>query len=217
MLDTFTFAFIERAVQILMGVGHPTMTNPAAIHLTYPDWVHSFVNWEKSYRDVEDRVRLVIDLARENVMCDGGGPFGAAVFDVEAGRLISVGVNLVVREHNSVLHAEMVALMMSGQRLSSHTLCGPGMPVHEVTTSCEPCAMCLGAVPWSGLVRVVCAARDEDARVIGMDEGEKPVNWIAGLEKRGIEVRRDVLRNEAAGILRQYKENGGFIYNGRSS
>ena len=33
----------------------------------------------------------------------------------------------------------------------------------ELVTTTEPCAMCLGAIPWSGLSSVVCGARDQDA------------------------------------------------------
>jgi predicted metal-dependent phosphoesterase TrpH len=60
----------------------------------------------------------------------------------------------------------------------------------------------------------VCGARDEDARRIGFDEGDKPTNWIANLERRGIEVVRDVARAEATSVLEDYAKSGGMIYNG---
>jgi hypothetical protein len=68
--------------------------------------------------------------------------------------------------------------------------------------------MCLGATPWSSV-------RDEDASAIGFDEGEKPIQWVPALERRGITVVRDVLREEAASVLRECVENGGEIYNAR--
>jgi tRNA(Arg) A34 adenosine deaminase TadA len=73
--------------------------------------------------------------------------------------------------------------------------------------------MCLGAVPWSGVSRLICGARDEDARRIGFDEGSKPTNWIGELEQRGIVVVRDVLRQKAVKVLEEYKASGGPIYN----
>ncbi|HVG38584.1 MAG TPA: nucleoside deaminase, partial [Pyrinomonadaceae bacterium] len=88
---------------------------------------------------------LAIALARENVERGTGGPFGAAVFEAAGGKLIAVGVNLVVPLNNSTLHGEMVAFMMAQHRLASWTLGGEEMPRHELFTSCEPCAMCLGA------------------------------------------------------------------------
>ena len=73
--------------------------------------------------------------------------------------------------------------------------------------------MCLGAIPWSGLRRLVCAARDEDARAAGFDEGAKPCDWAEEFLRRGIAVTRDVMRREAASVLETYARGGGPIYN----
>ena len=201
-------------MQIRVGAGRPTMKTPPEIHLSYPEWVPPLLNWDKSYSSVDDRMDLVIRLARENVKRNTGGPFGAAVFDVTSGKVVAVGVNLVVREHNSVFHAEMVALLMACQRLSSHTLSAPGMPVHEMTTSCDPCAMCLGAILWSGAKRLVCGASREDAVRVGFDEGPVFPESYRYLEDRGVEIERGVMRSEAAEVLDFYHECGGEIYNG---
>jgi tRNA(Arg) A34 adenosine deaminase TadA len=75
--------------------------------------------------------------------------------------------------------------------------------------------MCLGAIPWSGLRRLVCGARDEDARRLGFDEGAKPAGWIRSFQDRGIDVVRDVMRPEAREILKTYIDRGGPVYNGR--
>jgi len=156
---------------------------------------------------------LAIDLARRNSADGKAGPFGAAVFEAETGRLVSMGVNLVEPAQCSILHAEIVALILAQRRMGTFDLGAPGLPAMELVSSAEPCAMCLGAIPWSGARRLVCGARDEDARAIGFDEGHKPPDWVAGLESRGIVVVRDVLRKEAAAVLRRYKEIGGVIYN----
>ncbi|MDP6525952.1 MAG: hypothetical protein QGI24_01620 [Kiritimatiellia bacterium] len=47
-----------------------------------------------------------------------------------------------------------------------------------------------------------------------MDEGAKPTNWIQKFEKRGIQVERDICRDEAVAVLKAYMERGGVIYNG---
>jgi tRNA(Arg) A34 adenosine deaminase TadA len=73
--------------------------------------------------------------------------------------------------------------------------------------------MCFGAIPWSGVREFVCAARTEDAAAIGFDEGEKPAGWEAALERRGIRVVRDVLREESVAVLTEYARTGGIIYN----
>jgi tRNA(Arg) A34 adenosine deaminase TadA len=161
-------------------------------------------------------MRLVIGLARENVARKAGGPFAAAVFESATGRLVSAGVNLVTALNSSIAHAEIVAIMLAQQSAGTYDLGGQGMPLLELVTSADPCAMCLGAVPWSGVRRLVCGAAEEDATSIGFDEGAKPSEWERELVSRGIEVMRGVCREEAAAVLRQYAERGGVIYNARS-
>ena len=136
------------------------------------------------------------------------------MFEIDTGRLVSAGVNLVVVQRNSTLHAEMVALMLAEQTLGSHTLGGGDVPEHEVVASCDPCAMCLGAILWSGASRVVCGADREDAKVVGFDEGPVFAESYHYLEQRGIDVVRGVLREEARAIFTLYRERGGIIYNG---
>jgi tRNA(Arg) A34 adenosine deaminase TadA len=187
-----------------------------SVTLQLPGWVEEALGGsEEVYPDVEDRMRLAIELSRLNVRHGTGGPFGAAIFDLETNRLLAPGVNLVVGSNCSVAHAEMVAIMVAQRRVESFDLGGPGLPPYELVTSTEPCAMCLGATPWSGVRRLTCGARDEDAVAVGFDEGEKPVYWVEALERRGISVTRDVLREEAAEVLREYAEGGGRIYNAR--
>jgi tRNA(Arg) A34 adenosine deaminase TadA len=155
-------------------------------------------------------MRLAIELARQNVVRRTGGPFGAAVFEAAGGMLVSVGVNLVEASNCSLAHAEMIAIALAQQALGHYDLGAAG--TYELVTSVEPCAMCLGAIPWSGLRRVVCGAHGEDAAAIGFDEGVKPADWIGALRQRGIEVIRDMEREDARAVLQQYGQTGGLIY-----
>jgi tRNA(Arg) A34 adenosine deaminase TadA len=185
------------------------------VTLRLPDWVGDVSGEDRVFRTVEDRMRFVVELSRLNVRNGTGGPFGAAVFERETGRLLAPGVNLVVGSGCSVFHAEMVAIMVAQKAVGTFDLGAKDLPAYELVASTEPCAMCLGATPWSGVRHLVCAARDEDARAVGFDEGVKPTLWVGALEGRGITVERDVLREEAAGVLREYAERGGEIYNSR--
>ncbi len=181
--------------------------------LKLPDWIDAFLpNPDQVYPTVEDRMRLVIELSRLNVQHGTGGPFGAGVFDLASGKLLAPGVNLVLPAQCSVAHAEIVAFMMAQPLVGTFDLATPGFPPYELVASTEPCAMCFGSVPWSGVESLVCGARDEDARAIGFDEGPKMSTWVAELEKRGIQVQRDVLREDAAAVLRLYAQSGP-IYN----
>jgi tRNA(Arg) A34 adenosine deaminase TadA len=179
-----------------------------------PGWVGEMLDEPaRSYPTLEERMRLVIQLASENVTRRTGGPFGAGVFDLERQTLIAPGVNMVVPANSSVLHAEIVAMVVAQQVVGHFDLSAAGLPDCELVSSTEPCAMCLGAVAWSGVKRLVCGARDSDARQIGFDEGAKPQDWVHELACRGIEVVRDVCRDEAVYVLRAYVKRGGEVYN----
>ena len=182
--------------------------------LRLPGWTEEFLaNASRNYPTADDRMRLVIRLAQLNIDHQTGGPFGAGIFDSGTGRLIAAGVNLVESANCSIAHAEMVAIALAQQALGSYDLAAQPGTVCELVSSAEPCAMCLGAIPWSGVQSLVCGARDEDARLIGFDEGAKPDRWVESLERRGIAVQRDVLREEARAVLLDYQKRGGLIYN----
>lgn len=155
---------------------------------------------------------LVVALSRQNVERKTGGPFAAAVFDHE-GRLIAPGINMVVPANCSILHAEIAAVALAQSVLGRYDIGDTGRLRYDLVASTEPCAMCLGAVPWSGVSRLICGARDEDARNVGFDEGPKLSNWVAEFRSRGIVVLRDVLRKQAVAVLHEYAAAGGPIYN----
>lgn len=184
------------------------------VELRLPNWIEEMIS-DRAYETDEDRMRLAVTLARENVRRGTGGPFGAAVFERETGRLLAPGVNLVTSAGCSVFHAEVVAIMIAQRVIGSFDLGGSDLPDYELIASVEPCVMCFGATTWSGVRRLVCGARDEDAREIGFDEGAKLPDWPSALEERGIAVERDVLRDESVSVLREYAEMGGEIYNSR--
>jgi tRNA(Arg) A34 adenosine deaminase TadA len=185
-----------------------------AVGISLPAWIAEVVDWARPYLTAEERMRLAIRLSRENVLRGTGGPFGAAVFELTSGALVAVGVNSVERLNNSALHAEVVALMLAEQRVKSYTLHAPELPDHELVSSCEPCAMCLGAVLWSGVRRLVYGADREDALRVHFEEGPVFPASFAYLEDHGIEIVADFLREEASQVLDLYADRGGLIYNG---
>lgn len=176
------------------------------LSITLPDWLTPAD--PVAFTSDADAMAFAVALSRRNI-AEGGGPFAALVVDAQ-GRLVTAGVNRVVNQGNSVLHAEMVALMLAQQKLGTHDLRRAGELT--LTTSCAPCAMCLGALPWSGVARVVCGARGEDAEAIGFDEGDKAAEWTQKLARRNIEVVEDVLREAAVIVLQEYGAKEQPIY-----
>lgn len=183
----------------------------SAIYLVLPSWVAAMAPEGAYFPDAEARMRLAIALADANV-AHGGGPFGAAVFERASGRLVAPGVNRVLAANASIAHAEIMALSVAQQRLERFDL-GEAGGDYELVTSAEPCVQCFGALFWAGVRGLVCGARSADAEAAGFDEGPKPVNWVELLSARGIAVTSDVLRAEAAQVIRDYAAGGGPIYN----
>ena len=181
-----------------------------------PEWVAEYLDQlPQIFSSVEDRMDVVIDLSRKNIEHKTGGPFGAAVFDAD-GRLIAPGVNMVIPSNCSILHAEMVAIALSQKVLGRFDIsdgCRYNFGLYATT---EPCAMCFGAIPWSGVRRLVCGARKEDAQAIGFDEGPRIENWTAALADRSIDVIQDVRREKAVSVLNDYVKYDGWIYNPNS-
>jgi tRNA(Arg) A34 adenosine deaminase TadA len=189
------------------------MTQAPQIIIDLPAWAYGVTRTDQTYPSDEEKMAAVLRLARENVERGTGGPFAAGIFELESGRLVAVGVNSVVRLQNSAVHAEMLAIMLAQQEVQSFTLRARGRPTYDLVTSCEPCAMCLGATLWSGVSRVVIGARREDAMELGFDEGPVFPESYAYLEARGLAFVRDVAREAALRVLHAYRDRGGTIYN----
>jgi tRNA(Arg) A34 adenosine deaminase TadA len=121
-----------------------------------------------------------------------------------------------VRSNCSSAHAEIVALSLAQRILGTFDLGGPGLPAHQLVVNWRPCAMCYGAVPWSGVRSLVVAGDGPELEAItGFDEGPVHPNWRVELEQRGIAVTTDVLREEALAVCREFASSQQLVYNGR--
>lgn len=181
------------------------------IRLALPAWLAREIDPQQRYVDDAQKVALAIRLARRNVAERSGGPFGSAIFDRED-RVVAVGVNRVVPEACSLAHAETMALMAAQTRLRRHRLNGDGGRF-VLATSAQPCCQCYGACVWAGVDELLIGARAEDVMELSpFDEGPLPADWIGELERRGIAVRRDILREDAREVFRLYAQAGGTGY-----
>lgn len=191
---------------------------PARFDLSLPDWAAEELTTQARRRfvTVEDRMRMVIDLARQNFERDTGGPFAAAVFDETGGHLVAVGVNRVVPMRCSSAHAEVMALSLAQQAVGTHDLGGAGQPPHQLVVNWCPCAMCCGAVVWSGVRTLVTAGSGPELEEItGFDEGPIHPDWSSELERRGVRVVDAVLREETCAMFRDFASSGRPVYNAR--
>jgi len=90
----------------------------------------------------------------------GEVPIGAVV--AQAGEIIAIGQNSVLRNLDPTAHAEIVALRAAAAALGNYRL--PGCTLY---VTLEPCAMCAGAMIHARLDRLVYAAADPKAGACG--------------------------------------------------
>lgn len=183
------------------------------IEIGLPSWLDELLDSAPRLPTTKDRMRLAIELARTNVDLETGGPFGALVVETHSGIVLGAGVNLVLASANCTAHAEMVAIELAESTSGSFDLGSRAADAVELVTTVEPCAMCLGAVVWSGASRLVCGAPSGAAAEIGFDEGPRPADWVDQMQGRGIEVVQGVMAVAARRVLTDYVERGGLVYN----
>ena len=196
------------------------MVKTASLATSYgarlPDWVVPFVDgYEGPLATSADRMALVHQLADRNHQAGNGGPFAAVVADPATGELISVGVNVVLSSGLSSSHAEVTAISLAQVAVGSWDLAGsrPGL---ELVVNWRPCAMCFGAVLWSGVQRLVVAGDGPELeQLTGFDEGPVVADWAEQLARRGIEVEQDVLRDGALATYTAYSRSRALVYNAR--
>jgi len=190
---------------------------PADLRLALPDWVAGqLADTPACLPTPEARMALVLAWARLNFQLDTGGPFAAGVFERDSGRLVAMGVNRVVASGCSSAHAEVMALGLAQQRLGTYDLGGPGLPAHELVVNWRPCAMCYGALLWSGARHLTIAGSGPELEALtGFDEGPVTPGWKEELGARGIEVHEGVLRAEAVALFRDFQASARVVYNAR--
>ena len=95
------------------------------------------------------------DWALERAATDGAPQFTAAVLSGETE--IARAHNEVARTCDPSRHAEIVAIAAAGRHLGRRDLSG-----HTLLSSCQPCEMCLAAMRWSRIDRLIFAATQEN-------------------------------------------------------
>ena len=182
-----------------------------------PEWlVAELPNLPTVLPTDEDRVRLTNALADRNWREGNGGPFAALVVDTDTGELVSVGVNVVLSSGLSSTHAEVVAISLAQTRVGEWDL---GSERHlQLVVNWRPCAMCYGALIWSGARHLLIAGSGPECEALtGFDEGPLHAEWAGELEDRGIRVTEGVLRDDAIAVFAAYGKSDATVYNARGS
>ena len=96
-------------------------------------------------------LRQAIDLARK-ARNDGRHPFGSLIVNERGVTVVAARNNAVRPNGDPTQHAEMLACGQAARLLTEAELAKC-----TLYTSTEPCAMCAGAIYWTGIGRVVFA------------------------------------------------------------
>ncbi|MFO7979032.1 MAG: nucleoside deaminase [Bacteroidales bacterium] len=108
-------------------------------------------------------LQMAIAMAEDNVKENQGGPFGAVI--VKEGQVIGRGINRVTQTNDPTAHAEITAIRDACNQAGDFSLDGS-----VIYSSCEPCPMCLGAIYWARISRIVFASSNVDAAAAGFDD-----------------------------------------------
>jgi tRNA(Arg) A34 adenosine deaminase TadA len=100
----------------------------------------------------EPFLREAIALSK-SAMENGDEPFGSVL--VKGGEVILRAENSVFTGHDMTNHAEMNLVKLAAKQYDTAFLAGC-----TLYTSTEPCAMCSGAIYWSGIGRMVFACSE---------------------------------------------------------
>lgn len=144
-------------------------------------------------------LQRAIDLAAKYGSDGRHGPFGAVI--ARNGKVLAEGWNAVVDSFDPTAHAEMQAIRAAAENLKTHELSGC-----TLYASCEPCPMCLAAIYWARIDRIVYAATKEDAAAVGFDDSllyeEMAKPWPARHVKSD-----QALQEKAARMMKSWAEN----------
>lgn len=107
-------------------------------------------------------LRQAVEIAKQNIE-KGGGPFGAII--VKDNEVVAQCGNSVTNDNDPTAHAEVNCIRSTCKKLNTFDLSGC-----VIYSSCEPCPMCLSAIYWARLDRLVYAATRQDAAEAGFDD-----------------------------------------------
>ena len=139
------------------------------------------------------RAVAVADRAR----AAGNHPFGALLVDAE-GEVLLEAENTVGTTRDVTGHAETNLVSQATRRFDAAALAGT-----TLVTSCEPCAMCAGAIYWSGIGALVYGLSESGLLALTGDDPENPTmslpcRTVLASGQRAIAVTGPLLEAEAA-------------------
>jgi tRNA(Arg) A34 adenosine deaminase TadA len=145
-------------------------------------------------------MRLAIAAARRGIAA-GQSPFGAVI--VRGDDVLAASHNTVWRDTDPSAHAEVNAIRAAAAAAGTIDLAGCTM-----VTTCEPCPMCLAAIHWSKIDRVVYGATIADAGEAGFTELRVSAAELARLGGSRLRVEPGPCRDDCRKLFALWKQSG---------
>jgi len=143
---------------------------------------------------------MAIAKAREGIAA-GQMPVGAVL--VRDHTIVCAVYNTVWRDRDPTAHGEMNAVRHAATALRTVDLTGS-----TVYVTLEPCPMCLGAMHWARISRVVYGASIADSVALGFSELAIPAIELARLGKSPLRVDVGPRRRECLALLEEWRTSG---------
>lgn len=134
-------------------------------------------------------------------------PYGAVI--VKDNKIIGRSDADVPISKTGFSHAELRAIEDAMEHLGGH-LCAEGGKEVTIYSSCEPCAMCMGAILYTGIDRLVYGATLEDSKECVNEILAKSNDIANACSNRKIEIVPEFQREEAVKVLKRWKENNPY-------
>src|SRR5262249_7248735 len=131
----------------------------------------------------------------------GQSPFGSVI--VRDGKVVAVTHNTVWLTTDPTAHAEVNCIRAAAKALATIFLRGC-----TLFSTTEPCPMCLSAIHWAKIERVVFGATIADAAAAGFHELFVPAKELAKLGKSPLKVESGLLQTECAALFDEWKQSG---------
>ena len=127
----------------------------------------------------------------------GNHPFGALI--VIDDKIVFTAENSVITENDITRHAELNLVSKAAQKIASESL-----SQSILYTSTEPCAMCTGAIFWSGIPKIVYGCSAAKLGEIAGGAFVVPCRELLNFGKRQIVVVGPILEDQGAAIHRDF-------------
>ncbi|MBO5349769.1 MAG: nucleoside deaminase [Clostridia bacterium] len=144
----------------------------------------------------EKFIDIAIELSKKSMY-----PYGAII--VKNGEIIGRSDADVPVSKTGFSHAELRAIENAMEHIGGH-LCAEGGKGCTIYSSCEPCAMCMGAILYTGIERLVYGATLEDSKRCVNEILAKAEDVADICKNRKIEIIKELHRDKAVEVLKNW-------------